>query len=161
MGERSMELNFNLKEVNELINFQRINGHSLKKPYAKYLPEGEDKTCPPSLLLVGDQGVYLMNHSEKTMPRKNGKGKKEGWSQVVFAEECNPHKLDFDEWRYNKEDSFGGDDGCEIYPIRNLEIMCEDYYNKKGLPKKGYEDFFTIELSPKRFYLKGIKRRKK
>jgi len=39
--------------------------------------------------------------------------------------------------------------------------MCEDYYNKKVLPKKGYEDFFTIELSPKRFYLKGIKRRKK
>ena len=118
-----MELNFNLKEVNELINFQKTNGHSLKKPYAKYLPEGEDKTCPPSLLLVGDQGVYLMNHSEKTMPRKDGKGKKEGWSQV--------------------------------------EMVCEDYYNKKGLPKKGYEDFFTIEISPKSFYLKGIKRRKK
>ena len=33
---------------------------------------------------------------------------------VVYAEECNPDTMPFEEWWHAKRASFGGDDGCEF-----------------------------------------------
>ena len=41
------------------------------------------------LRLVGDEGVYLM---------QNGQSIGEGRQPLVYANECNPEKLPFDEW---------------------------------------------------------------
>jgi Protein of unknown function (DUF3085) len=60
----------------------------------------------PGFWLVGDHGVYLM---------QNGKGINGAKSQpIVYADECNPDTLPFDEWWANKNASFGGDDGAEF-----------------------------------------------
>lgn len=60
---------------------------------------------PPGFWLVGDQGVYLMSNAELADGEK---------PVVVYADECNPERLPFDEWYDNKQASFGGDDGVEF-----------------------------------------------
>lgn len=64
---------------------------------------GEDDG--PGFWLVGDEGVYLMsnallNEGEKPI--------------VVYADECNPKTMPFDDWWSAKQASFGGDDGVEF-----------------------------------------------
>ncbi|TIV58688.1 DUF3085 domain-containing protein [Mesorhizobium sp.] len=58
---------------------------------------------PAGFWLVGDQGVYLMH---------NGKATKH--KQIVYAQECNPETMPFDQWWAAKRDSFGDDDGLEF-----------------------------------------------
>ena len=59
------------------------------------------------IMLVGDQGVYLMSF-DSVVPRK-----------IVYAEGCNP---DIDsEWYETKDSVFGGDDGGdEIGTVESL-----------------------------------------
>lgn len=66
-----------------------------------------DEAARPGFWLVGDEGVYLMH---------NGKRQDGEKPVVVYATECNPEKLPFDEWWENKRASFGGDDGVEYLP---------------------------------------------
>jgi len=42
---------------------------------------------------------------------------------VVYAKECNPTKLKFDEWRENKRASFGGDDGVEFIDLEETKRL--------------------------------------
>ncbi|MDX5412815.1 MAG: DUF3085 domain-containing protein [Rhodobacterales bacterium] len=63
----------------------------------------------PALMLVGDQGVYLMSNG---IPRFQAEGKPEGHSFVAYAEGCDP-TLDEEEWWENKRYLFGGDDGAD------------------------------------------------
>ena len=62
------------------------------------------------LWLVGDDGVYLMPNTQC-----------EGKPNVVYARECDPTKLEFDEWWGVKQDTFGGDDGVEFISIEEIE----------------------------------------
>lgn len=62
---------------------------------------------PPALWLVGDQGVYLMGNDKGRVPEKDG------GRPVVYARECDPTKLAFDDWWEAKHSIFGGDDGVE------------------------------------------------
>ncbi|THK37626.1 DUF3085 domain-containing protein [Ensifer sp. MPMI2T] len=55
--------------------------------------------------VVGDQGVYLMHNA--ILPE----GEK---AFVVYAVECNPETLPFDEWWDTKRATFGGDDGADF-----------------------------------------------
>ena len=64
-----------------------------------------DEETGPGFWLVGDEGVYLM---------QNGKSIGDGRQPLVFAEQCNPEKMDFEDWWENKRASFGGDDGVEF-----------------------------------------------
>ncbi len=59
---------------------------------------------PAGFWLVGDQGVYLMHNGKATEDKQI----------VVYAEECNPDTMPFDDWWHAKRASFGGDDGCEF-----------------------------------------------
>lgn len=64
---------------------------------------------PPAFWLVGDEGVYLMGNDKGRVPEKDG------GRPVVFAKEC--PKGDYDA----KRSIFGGDDGCEEIPLRDIE----------------------------------------
>jgi|SRR6187399_1414621 len=64
----------------------------------------EEKTGP-GFWLVGDHGVYLMHNGKRPEGEK---------PLVVFAKECNPNTMAFDDWWDAKHDSFGGDDGVEF-----------------------------------------------
>ena len=59
----------------------------------------------PGLILVGDEGVYLMANvpSETVLAA--------GVPHVAYAEEVNPKTLPFDTWWEAKRASFGPDDG--------------------------------------------------
>ncbi|MBP8936883.1 MAG: DUF3085 domain-containing protein [Agrobacterium sp.] len=59
---------------------------------------------PAGFWIVGDQGVYLMHNGKAT----------DGKQLVVYAQECNPDAMPFEQWWAAKRDSFGGDDGCEF-----------------------------------------------
>jgi hypothetical protein len=70
------------------------------------------------LWLVGDQGVYLMSNAARAGDSK---------PVVVYADECDPQKLPFDEWWENKRASFGGDDGVEfLAPEAFIRMRRED-----------------------------------
>ena len=62
------------------------------------------------LMLVGDHGVYLMSNA----PREEK-------PSVVYAQECDPTRLAFDDWWNVKNASFGCDDGAEFLSITAVE----------------------------------------
>lgn len=59
----------------------------------------------PGLILVGDQGVYLMSNAPLEAVRAAGV------SHVAYAAEADPTTLPFDDWWETKRASFGPDDG--------------------------------------------------
>ena len=59
----------------------------------------------PGLILVGDQGVYLMCN----VPIEEVKAA--GVAHVAYADQVNPELLDFEDWWGAKRESFGADDG--------------------------------------------------
>ena len=84
------------------------------------------------LWLVGDQGVYLMPNT-----------KCEGKPNVVYAKECDPTKLEFDEWWGVKQASFGGDDGVEFIDIADIDALAAQVSAAGTVPS-----FLCIDLSP-------------
>lgn len=66
----------------------------------------------PALLLVGDDGVYLMSKGVPGLYSEEGAPK----MFVVYAEGLNPHKEDTGEVYDRKRSMFGGDDGVEVLP---------------------------------------------
>jgi hypothetical protein len=84
------------------------------------------------LWLVGDDGVYLMPNT-----------KREGKPNVVFAKECDPTKMEFDEWWGVKQATFGGDDGVEFISIGEIERLAD------GRPGAQPESL-CINFTPKR-----------
>jgi hypothetical protein len=61
------------------------------------------------LWLVGDEGVYLMPNTEGTT------------RTIAYAKECDPTKLEFDDWWSVKRATFGGDDGVEFISIEEID----------------------------------------
>lgn len=57
--------------------------------------------------IVGDHGVYLMHNGTRPEGEE---------SVVVYARECDPTKMEFDDWWDAKRASFGGDDGVDFIP---------------------------------------------
>lgn len=92
---------FKKEEVERLIN------HSKAAPeQMKYW--GEEIT-EPSLLFVGDRGVYLMSNGT---PRDIVEGES---SFCAFADGIDP-RVNKD-WYDAKRDLFGGDDGADVIPV--------------------------------------------
>jgi len=78
----------------------------------------------PALLLVGDQGVYLMSSGIPHLPLPDGKSDS---SLVAYAKGTNPSGSD-DDWYENKRALYGGDDGADALPLAGLEdalVACE------------------------------------
>ena len=104
------------KEMNERLKFkakevQSVIDYTIKHP----LPEGgwripyQDKQSPrPTLLMVGDHGVYIMTGGAK--PKGKKVGEEQGWP-VAYAEGCNPDVDEFDDWWALKGATWGNDDG--------------------------------------------------
>lgn len=69
------------------------------------------------LMLVGDQGVYLMSTGIPHLPRP---GKPEV-SLVVYADGINPDVDEFDDWWEKKRATFGGDDGADVIPLASFQ----------------------------------------
>ena len=67
---------------------------------------------PSGLWLVGDEGVYLMSNGHLKV--------QEDMSHVCYAEECNPLTMEFEDWRFTKDQSFGADDGVDFIPAASL-----------------------------------------
>lgn len=86
---------------------------------------------PRGLILVGDQGVYLMSQA----PRDEVDAA--GISHVAYANEINPKTLPFDTWYDAKRQAFGGDDGTLLIPHDAL---------KKVLAHGG--EVIEMELTP-------------
>ncbi|MFC0808972.1 DUF3085 domain-containing protein [Ensifer sp. P24N7] len=59
---------------------------------------------PAGFWLIGDQGVYLMHNGLFV----------EGEQRVVYALECDPTTMPFEQWSSAKRTSFGCFSGCEF-----------------------------------------------
>jgi len=87
------------------------------------------------LWLVGDEGVYLM-------PNTEGETR-----TIAHAKECDPTKLDFDEWWRVKRATFGGDDGVEFISLADIDGLLIPA--KTGMRAEQ----LIIDLSPQRFVI--------
>lgn len=70
----------------------------------------------PGLILVGDQGVYLMSNGLPMLKADDGEN-----NFVVYADQINPETMQFDDWYEAKRAAFGGDDGAEPIPAASIE----------------------------------------
>lgn len=105
-------LEFNLSDVAQLLR----HANAAENHYMPYFPDAE---VGPGLILVGDQGVYLMSNGTPGLyadgiPPRDGEIKH---SIVAYARGINPEVDDFNTWWDNKRYTFGGDDGAEYIPI--------------------------------------------
>lgn len=118
-----MKLTFSRKELEALIEWQKENGSTLKAPYT-------DEKIQPSLVMVGDHGVYFMNYSDKSNPIVEG----ESSQHVAYAREVNPLTMEFDEWWDMKRESWGADDGVIPIPIKLIEHYFKVHSKAKYFP---------------------------
>lgn len=111
-----VNLHFPIAGVLELME------HAENAPESKAL-YGDD--TGPALWVVGDHGVYLMSNGEPALTRyeKDQVTK----NKVVYARECNPDTMSFDEWWSAKRASFGGDDGADALTCAELREMLAAY----------------------------------
>lgn len=107
-----MKLHFPWNEIEKLIE-EVDTATTAKTLYEEETGKG--------LWLVGDQGVYLMpNTTDGIHHAKLGKDDRR---LVVYARECNPDRMEFDDWWDNKRQSFGGDDGVEFLNLQEIRDM--------------------------------------
>lgn len=101
-----MKLHFEKKAIQAAYDFECAHCPS-PAPYA------DDDIAQSGLLLVGDQGVYIMpNTSENTkVPGQPT------MQHVVYAKEADPA---LDDWWESKRESFGPEDGAEFLPIKEV-----------------------------------------
>jgi len=111
-----MKLHFPITDINKGIEELK----SAKTPPTNYdWDKQETVPCELAFMLVGDQGVYLMPNTNDG--KHNAKRDKDESKFVIYANECDPTKMEFDEWWENKRNSFGGDDGVEFMALSELE----------------------------------------
>lgn len=92
------------------------------------------------LWLVGDDGVYLMPNTTDGIHHNNNAPR-----VVVYAEECNPKTMHFDDWWAVKRATFGGDDGVEFIDAAELRALA------RRLPRP--PNFLAITFAPGKFAL--------
>lgn len=79
------------------------------QPYVKVDP----KACPAGLVLVGDEGIYLMSNGKPDLA-------KEDPNRVAYCRESDPTTKS-DDWYAAKARIFGGDDGAELIELEHFE----------------------------------------
>lgn len=96
---------------------------------------GRARMVPPGLVLVGDHGVYLLSNAEG-QASVQGAGLEAGRQRMplAYAIECNPEKMDFDEWHEAKVGLYGGDDGSDFLPHAGFLDVIIDQCSKSALP---------------------------
>ena len=117
-----MKLHFPWSEVAKALD--EVRAATVVKPlYEQVTGKG--------LWLVGDDGVYLMSNTEGAT------------RTIAYARECDPAKLEFDEWWHAKRATFGGDDGVEFISIEEIERISSGTPNAQPLN-------LCINFTPKR-----------
>jgi len=104
-------------------------------PYAELSTTLQKMGSVQGLLLVGDQGIYLVPHGSRG-EQASGQNFEEA-GLVAYAEECNPHTTEG--WYEVKRTAFGGDDGVEVIDLTTLlkwEKNCTGNLRIKLTPKK-------------------------
>lgn len=81
----------------------------------------KNSTDKPQILLVGDEGVYIMTG-----------GPKKG-APIAYALGCDPEKDEFDDWWELKRATFGGDDGVEHLGAEDIKKAIESHPSCKYL----------------------------
>jgi hypothetical protein len=109
-----MILTFDPVKVAKLID------HAFKSPDHKIV-YGDENTRKPGLWFVGDHGIYLMSNGLPSLPNPEKGGTKQ---LVVYADECDPYKVSYEELWENKVKGFGSDDGCEFLDLSKLTYDC-------------------------------------
>lgn len=131
-----MKLHFAIDEIKKAIE-EIKSGKTARDLYGEKTGKG--------FWLVGDQGVYLMpNTSDGALaiakrPKEN--------LFVVYAKECDPIKLEFDTWWENKQESYGGDDGCDFIPLSDIENIVIEVPDIKHIVIDIRPESFTISAS--------------
>lgn len=110
-----MKLHFPWDDIEKLLT-EIITAKTARPLYGEVTGKG--------LWLVGDQGVYLMANT--TDGEINSKPKQDGKHFVVYAEECDPTRMPFEDWWFNKQISFGGDDGVEFFALDDIVAFRRD-----------------------------------
>lgn len=133
-----MKLHFPVNEIEKAL--EEINTAKTANPlYGEVTGKG--------FWLVGDQGVYLMpnTHDGKYHGAHIDNPGVKHEKICVYAEECNPQKVDFDTWWENKRASFGGDDGVEFIELATIESLI---VKARKSPSAAY---LVIDIKPKQF----------
>ena len=110
-------LKFKKDEVQKAIDW------TIKNPSAKgFWWGGIDEalraleSTEPTLMIVGDDGVYIM-------PGGSGLWGKE--KVIAYAEGCNPKEDEFDDWWALKGSTWGGDDGVEPLKVKEIQPILD------------------------------------
>ncbi len=103
----------------------RLTLHAILAPNHRM---GYESDAPPApgLLLVHDQGVYLMSNG---LPADTAAA--ETGQHVVYADGCNPNIGSFDEWYDTSRELVGGDDFVEVLPFgdpQEFVTNCTNYH---------------------------------
>jgi hypothetical protein len=109
------QLKFKKQEVLDVIE------HSIK-----------NSTDKPQILLVGDEGVYIMTGGPTV------------GAPIAYASGCDPEK---DDWYDLKVNAFGGDDGVEYLGAEDMKKAIESHPSCKylGFKFKGRNmEVFTV-----------------
>lgn len=92
----------------------------------------------PGLLLVHDQGVYLMSNGT---PREV--------DAIAYAEGCDPKIGEFDDWYGKSRELVGGDDFVEVLRIEpDWAANCANF------------DFFELNVTPKSIFQRWVRKDK-
>ena len=70
----------------------------------------------PTLMIVGDDGVYIM---------PGGSGIWGSETKLAYAEGCNPKVDEFDDWWALKGATWGGDDGVESLTVDEIQPILD------------------------------------
>lgn len=84
---------------------------------------GDESTERPGLLIIGNEGVYLISNGKPGLFQDGALGlaTPDNAAFVVYARECNPNTLHEEEWRRVKDESFGSDDGIDFLGVDFIE----------------------------------------
>lgn len=113
----------------------RLDGKHPADDHFANSSEIDPRSIPRGLLLVKDQGVYLMS---------NGKREEGEKPEVVYAEGLNPAVAEFDDWWDSASDICGGDDFVEALPLSSLPTDGQQF-SKLVVTVAG--DSLTLEMA--------------
>lgn len=109
----------------------------------------KNERLPPCFTLIIKKtdkqlALYLMANTSDGV--HNRKIKKDDKHFVVYANQCNPETMEFDDWWAYKRASFGGDDGVETIKLEEIDRLLSKKPSPTAKPK-----CLLIDISPTQF----------
>jgi Protein of unknown function (DUF3085) len=134
-----MQLHFFKQDVRKLLE------HT--KESEEHVPiYGKVSTLRPGLLIIRDEGIYLMSNGKPGLFQDGAfeQATPDNPAFVVYATECNPLTLPFEEWRRVKEQSFGSDDGVDFLGTDFIEaaLLRPGKYIQLEVNEEGIDAFY-------------------